>query len=65
MENEIKNTYFQFFYIFFIETKKTERLKKLMLFIELKIRVCSLKMNLMIQNFCVDDVFCKNSFLVC
>jgi hypothetical protein len=22
-------------------------------------------MNLMIQNFCVDDVFCKNSFVVC
>jgi hypothetical protein len=39
MKNEIKNTCFVFFIpIFFIETKKTGRLKNKMLSIELKIK---------------------------
>jgi hypothetical protein len=31
----------------------------------IELKICSLKMNLIIQNFYVDDVFCKNSFIVC
>jgi hypothetical protein len=31
----------------------------------IELKISSLNMNLMIQNFCVDDVFCKNFFIVC